>query len=132
MASAGRPSEYTEEVAEKVIQGLLEGRSVRKICAPDDMPDRGTVARWMDNNEEFAAKYARAREIGLDDQAEKLAEEMAEEEDVARARLNFDYRKWYLSKLAPRKYGDKIQQEVSGPEGKDLFTGIKVEFVRPE
>lgn len=36
---------------------------------------------------------------------------------IARSRLRVDARKWYASKLAPKKYGDKITQEISGPDG---------------
>lgn len=33
---------------------------------------------------------------------------------VDRARLNVETLKWYLSKLAPKRYGDKIEVEHSG------------------
>ena len=36
---------------------------------------------------------------------------------VGHAKLRVDTRKWALSKMCPKKYGDKIQQEVSGPDG---------------
>jgi hypothetical protein len=48
--------------------------------------------------------------------------------DVARDRLRFDSRRWYLSKLAPKRYGDKLQQEVSGPDG----GALTVTWLKPE
>lgn len=41
-------------------------------------------------------------------------------EHQARSRLRVDTRKWYLSKLAPKRYGDKL--ELSGPDGQPLVT----------
>lgn len=38
-------------------------------------------------------------------------------EHVARSRLRFDARRWYLSKLAPKRYGDRLTQEITGPDG---------------
>lgn len=36
------------------------------------------------------------------------------EDMLGHRRLQVDTRKWYLSKLAPKKYGDKQHVEVSG------------------
>jgi acyl-CoA thioesterase FadM len=42
---------------------------------------------------------------------------------IARAKLQVDTRKWIMSKMAPKKYGEKIQQELTGPDGKPLPAG---------
>jgi hypothetical protein len=77
-----------------------------------------------------------AREV----QAETMADEivsiadgtgMGVEERVAlsaRDRLRVDSRKWVASKLLPKKYGDKLQQEVSGPDG----GALSVTWLKPE
>lgn len=39
---------------------------------------------------------------------------LIDNEAVQRARLRVDSRKWLLSKLVPKKYGDKIDLSVSG------------------
>ncbi len=60
-------------------------------------------------------QYARAREI----QAEVLAEDAMNIADaaveegaaVAKARLQVDARKWYAGKVAPKKYGDRVQHD---------------------
>lgn len=77
----------------------------------------------------LADQYARAR----DERADLLAEEMLQIADVgsgdpARDRLRLDARKWFTSKLAPRRYGEKIEHEHAGPGGGPLditvrFTG---------
>lgn len=95
------------------------GEPLTRICRDDKMPHRVTVLRWMDKNQEFAARYARARE----NQADYLAEEMqdvsdvATPEDVQVARLRVLTMQWRASKLAPKKYGDRIATEHSGPNG---------------
>ena len=118
----GRPCEYTDEKADTICKRLATGESLRSICRSDDMPDRNTVMRWMDARPAFAAKYARAKEIGLDEKADEMREEIINEPDVQRARLLLDYGKWYLSKLAPKKYGDKI--EHTGPDGGPLQVNL--------
>ena len=100
------------------------------------MPHERTVRRWvLDNVEGFSPHYARAREMGLDAIADETLEisdtpqEGEETEDdgekvkVKRAdmlghrRLQVDTRKWLLSKLAPKKYGEKTSMELTGANG---------------
>lgn len=106
----GRPSSFTEEIAETICTRLVNGDSLRKICAEDAMPDRSTVFRWLEEEQSFATKYARARELQAHFGFEEL-QEIADEgnpADVQRARLRADTLRWRLSKLFPKKYGDKV------------------------
>lgn len=108
------------------------------------MPARSTVFRWLSLEAGFSDLYARAKEEAAELFAEEIVE-IADERDgkaimadgaevavvfdstaVARNRLRVDARKWVAAKLKPRKYGDKIQQEVSGPNGGALETVTKV------
>jgi len=50
---------------------------------------------------------------------------------INRSRLRVDTRKWLMSKLAPKKFGEKVEQFISGPDGGPLQTAITVEFVKP-
>lgn len=124
-----RPSTYSDELADAICERIASGESVRSICSDDGMPAQSSVYKWLIDIEPFSEKYARAREI----QAEILAEEIIEiaddssrdsivDEDgnekvnaefVARSRLRVDARKWYASKVAPKKYGDRIQQDIN-------------------
>lgn len=133
-----RPSDYTPEIADIICGRLAEGESLRAVCETEDLPDKSTVFRWLASKPEFRDQYARAREI----QAETLVDEILEISDdarndymaalgegedtlayrlngehVQRSRLRVDSRKWFASKVAPKKYGDKVTQEVTGPEG---------------
>ena len=107
----------TTDLLDEITDWLADGKSLRAYCRQQGTPDRRTILRWMDEDAEFAAKCARARDIGTDLRFEAMDEEIEAEEDIQRAKLLFERRKWQLSKLLPKKYGDKIQQELTGPDG---------------
>jgi len=105
---SGRPSDYTQAIADHICEQLAEGISLRKICLAEDMPGKSTVFRWLWANIEFRDQYERAREA----QADTLADEITDiaddaEGDPQRDKLRVDARKWVASKLKPKKYGDK-------------------------
>ena len=129
----GRPSTYTDAVAATICSRLACGESLRAICLDDDMPDRTTVYDWLFRMPDFASQYTRARE----EQAETMADDIvaiADEsyhdhdidenghvrvnnEAIQRSKLRVEARKWVAAKLKPKKYGDKITQEVVGANG---------------
>lgn len=129
----GRPSSYTEEIAETICERLAEGESLKRICDGDGMPRKATVFRWLETNESFRDRYARAREAQADALADEIVaiadtteegEETVEKGDgsietrrgdmIQHRRLRVDARKWYASKLAPKKYGEKAEVEHKG------------------
>jgi hypothetical protein len=121
----GRSSSYSEQIGLAICARLAEGESLRTICGGDGMPDKSTVLRWLISHEDFRRQYIHARELGADTIAETaLADAIApmRNEDVQRARLAFDARRWFVGKLAPKKYGDRVHQEVSGPGGGPVET----------
>jgi hypothetical protein len=67
---------------------------------------------------------------------EAMAEEIleiadsADSENYNPSRLQVDTRKWLMSKLAPKKFGDKVEQFISGPEGGPIKASISVQFVK--
>lgn len=132
---------FSQELADLICDRIADGESLRAICRSDGMPAPSTVCLWLSQNPGFSEQYARAREA----QADALAEETLEIADdarndwmerqsdgdksegwvlngehVQRSRLRIDARKWFASKVAPKKYGDKVQAEVSGPDGNPL------------
>ena len=62
----------------------------------------------------FAQKYLRARELQQDREADKIVAIADEADDAAIARLRIDSRKWRAAKMAPRKYGDRLDLNHSG------------------
>lgn len=123
---AGRPSLYSEELAQAILDRLADGESMRSICRDEDMPDRTTVRRWEEGHPEFAAKYARAREhqgdAYVDDMAD-LAEELRhgsvtpEQARILQASLE-----WRASKLNRKRYGNVVKNEHTGEDGGPIKT----------
>jgi hypothetical protein len=127
----GRHSLYTPEIAETIIERLTDGESLRAICDDDGMPSIGSVIRWArDDLEGFSARYARAREAGYvvlaeeviaisddgsrDYTRDKDGREVPDHDHINRSRLRVDSRKWLLSKMLPKVYGDKIDLNHGG------------------
>lgn len=117
----GRPSAYTQDIADLICDEIGKGRAVRDICVDraakfDSIPNERTIYRWLDTNDEFRQQYARARETQADGKFEDawgIARD-ATPETVQVARLQIDTIKWQTSKLAPKKYGEKLELEHSG------------------
>ena len=77
------------------------------------MPAMSTVFKWLRDVEGFSEQYARAKEEQAETYEDMMLETAKTEPDVARARLIVDTMKWTASKLKPKKYGDKVTQDVN-------------------
>lgn len=136
METKGRPSSYTPEIAATICERLAAGESLRAICRDAGMPHERTVRRWvLDDVEGFSPQYARAREMGLDAMADEVLEisdtpvegvrreesddgyKEVREDMLGHRKLQVDTRKWLLSKLAPKKYGERTAMELTGADG---------------
>ena len=126
-------SKYTAALADTICQRLINGESLRAICAGSDMPNAATVCRWLAAHEAFREQYARAREAQADTLADEILdiaddatndymarrlkdgsiEEVLNTEHIQRSRLRVDSRKWLASKMAPKKYGDKLDIDAN-------------------
>ncbi len=118
----GRPTLYNDEIVSKICELISEGKSLTAICAEEENPGYRTVMRWLEEKEDFRQKYARACEARSDLLAEECLTLADQATDPQKARLQFDARRWYLSKLVPKKYGDKVDLNHSG--------GVTVEVIR--
>ncbi len=127
----GRPSKYTQELADEFCSRIGEGNSMRKVCLADDMPEGRTVWRWLRTKEKFSQQYARAKEESGDadqDKLDEIAEKVLQGEiEPQAARVAADIIKWSASKKKPKKYGDKIQQDHTSSDG--TMTPTKIERV---
>ena len=127
----GRPSDYSDNVAATILERLADGASLRAICADEAMPARSTVFLWLAENKSFSDQYARAREAQGDGEFDKITEvaESATPENVNVARLRIDALKWRASKLAPKKYGDKVAHVGGDESDAPINHSISVKFV---
>lgn len=120
---------YPPEIFDKICDLIAGGESVNSILQAKDMPSRETFYKWIRNDEDKADRYARAKSY----QADVFCEEIVEIADkaskdieldgdgkpyidgfaVQRARLMIDTRKWVMAKNNLKKYGDKVQNDVT-------------------
>ena len=120
----GRPSEYTSEKADAICALISQGESVRSIGQRKDMPSEAGIYKWLANHPEFVEKYTRAREQQADVYSHQIVDiaDSATPEDYMVAKLRLDARKWAASKLAPKKYGDRMTH--AGDEKAPLTVNI--------
>jgi hypothetical protein len=130
---AGRPPIYGQETRDKICALLAEGLSLRSICRQDGMPAIALVLTWLRDEPAFLIQYTRAREAQADALAEDILEiaddgrnDWMEREDpenpgynfngehIQRSKLRVDARKWLASKMAPKKYGEKVETAHTG------------------
>ncbi len=105
-------------VAARIFERLANGESLRAICRDPNMPRRMTVLGWIERDAAFATAYSRARDHqadALDDEvAEVMSEVKAGRMDPAAARVWLSGAQWRASKLAPRRYGERLALQHSG------------------
>lgn len=121
------PTKADKSKYKKILADISEGLSVRKACKTHKVP----LSTFVQNVD--AEQYARAREACVDALADELMD-IADDgrndwmekygdgdpgwlingEHVQRSKLRVDARKWLLSKIAPKKYGDRVEVENSG------------------
>lgn len=141
----GRPSDYSLSLVEEIcFEVATSTRSIRTICEEEDrFPDERTVYKWLFKHEEFRQLYARAREYQIELIADELVDivddgknDWMERENakgeivgwqvngeaVQRSKLRADTRKWLLSKINPKKYGDSTT--IKGDAENPLFANL--------
>lgn len=124
----GRPSSYSEQTGLAVCGWIKQGYTLRQIGALPNMPSKATIIRWLAEFPEFCDHYARAGEIRalvMGDEIIEIADDsrndwieregkdgvvelVPNEERISRARARIDARKWLMSKMAPKKFGDRL------------------------
>jgi hypothetical protein len=100
-----------------------------------------TVFNWLHSFPEFLEQYTRAKEESADalvDEMLDIADDAANDwmevhdkdnpgyrlngEAINRSRLRVDTRKWIAAKLKPKKYGERVQTELTGKDGGPIET----------
>lgn len=150
----GRPTKFSQALADAICERIADGDSLRTICDEEGFPARSTVFKWLSENKSFSDQYAHAREEqadslfdeilsiaddGRNDWMEKHGKEgenigwQENGEALRRSQLRIDARKWMAGKLRPKRYGDRTQMELTGPQGEDGEpTAIQFTIVDPK
>jgi hypothetical protein len=152
----GRPSVYTAAKAREICRRIAIGEPLTSIVNTKGMPALHTIYDWLNEGKkttfrpDFLHDYARAKQDAGDTLAAEIiaiaddrgGDTVSTVDDngnvtvrsdsvaVQRDRLRVDARKWYASKLAPKKYGDKIVQELTGADGGPVQTSSLVTDVQ--
>lgn len=127
----GRPTKYTPEMAKQICELRADGKSLRQVCREVEI-HISSIYEWRSKHPEFSEQYAQASIQGW----ESIAEDLLDISDnstndwmesnnpdnpgykyngdaAARSRLRVDTRKWLLSKMVPKMYGDKVTQDIT-------------------
>lgn len=148
----GRPTKFNQKLANRICAQLAEGISLRTVCLAEDMPNKSTVFNWFRTNKMFLDQYARAKEESADAMSEEILDiaddgtndwmtvnrgretvEVPNNEVLQRSRLRVDTRKWIMSKMKPKKYGDKLDMTSNGKDiGQPILGGITQKNVQNE
>lgn len=130
---------YSEELADRICERVARGEALYRISEDPDMPGERTLCTWREKNIDFQRKYASAKEQMLEREADNILAIADSDDDPNSRRVRVDTRKWLLSKLIPKKYGDKLEVEHGeqtiririGGERPTDFINIKAEKVLP-
>ena len=131
LLARGRPSIYSDELALEICERLALGQSLNAICKDSLMPTRSTVNLWLfnDKNPLFSDNYAVARARQQDyfaDEILEIADDCAQDaeikftksgnpyisenwQSVNRAKERIKTRQWLMGRIAPKKYGERVQ-----------------------
>jgi len=142
----GRPSTFTQEIADEICRRLAKGEPLAQICRDDHMPAVRTVSHWKEASEAFKADFACAREEGFDQIASDcldIADETSNDtlstehgdrpntEWISRSKLRIETRLKLLAKWDPKRYGDKVDVNHGGQDGNPVNMNWQINFVKP-
>lgn len=138
---AGRPTIFTQELFDDICEIIANSeRGLVSICKDKGL-NASTFYDWVAKEVELANKYARAKDLQGEFMAERILTiaddktgdvlagefgEVGNSANVSRSKLQVDSRKWLASKLLPKKYGDKVQTELSGSLEVKQITGMEI------
>jgi len=133
MARTGRPPKpVPQDEVEAIIDWISHGKTLREYCRQDGKPSWRTVYDWLEKDEDFATRFARAREMGHDAIAEECLEIIDTEAEIAEStsqsggsthrdsahvswmKNRVEMRLKLLAKWNPKKYGDKVDITSKG------------------
>ncbi len=126
----GRPTKYSKELAIEICEQIAITRyGLDSLCKLfPHFPNPANIFRWIIKHDDFREMYESAREqqcnvmadqilsVAYDDSQDAIETENGTKingEFVNRSRLKIDSLKWLLTKLQPRKYGDRVQNDTS-------------------
>jgi hypothetical protein len=116
---AGRPSLYTEELADQICELIMAGKTLIGIASLEDFPSPATICRWMHDKPEFESKCTRARlmQAELMDEMILQVADAVDEDNFQASKVRLSAYQWRAAKLAPKRFGERIHAEHTGKDG---------------
>lgn len=126
MAKRGRPPQpVPQDKADSIVEWIATGKTLREWCRQKDNPAWTTVYAWLEKDQEFAERFARARVLGeqaISEQCLEIADEHPPSNDEGRTDAGYvawqKNRIWtrtqLLAKWNPKKWGDKVDVTSDG------------------
>jgi len=144
MLNMARAFNWTNEVASHICEDIESGLTLRAVAEKNGI-SKALILKKVASSPEFRDQYAHAMDVRTEVDCDALADEISQEPEtnkfgvdsgwVAWQRLRVDTMKWLLSKRNPKKYGERIQQDISGELGIKtvlMSAPVKSEAARPE
>lgn len=121
-------AQYSQKIADDICERVANGDTLQVIADFYDV-SIGTILNWVTKNDN-ADNYARAREAASDLFESKIIEriELVTSESAAADRVAIDALKWVAARRSPKKYGDRVTQEVTGVDGKPIAHQVEIKI----
>lgn len=119
-------SEYSPENVNRICEMVAEGKTMRQISESLGY-SLGTLINWS-TRPEHVEQYTRAREAAADIFEADIIEAALScgPETASSDRVKIDALKWVAARRAPKKYGDKIQNEHTGKDGGPIEQAVSI------
>jgi hypothetical protein len=114
----------SRETAITIIAMLADGKPVVQSCRELGV-NRSELYLAIDR-EQLKDMLARAREEYAEARVEEMQNIAETVEDVSRAKLLCDNIKWETARVAPKRYGDKVQNEHTGKDGAPIEHAVNI------
>lgn len=140
MGTPGISKYPRQEIEDEIVARISNGETLRAICRDDHTPHFTQVYDWLAANPEFQERFEKARLVGFDAIAQEClaiideTPEYCETEGGRRVDSGYvqwkKYRVWcrlqLLARWDPKRYGERISTELTGPGG----GALKIDEVR--
>jgi len=130
--AGGRPTIFTEDLANTICIRLAGGESLRSICEDEAMPSKSTVLLWIVDGKhlEFSDQYTKAREAqahgNVDEMLDMREGLLSGDIDANAARVVVDIIKWSSERMARKKYGKDVVDDDSTQKAQSLNVTFEV------
>lgn len=120
-------AEDKNKILDSVFKEIENGSSLRLACQKNKIPPK-TFYEWIDGDPDKSKQYAQALELRAELKFESIEDDYTAEPQrdaetgridpawVNLQRLKIDAKKWELSKMMPKKYGEKLDITSKGEQ----------------